>query len=146
MLSTAVPLLDPADERRRTSAVDVDPEAARERALEAEFERDRERRRRIEEEQKWREDQQYMRRLEMWERHERSVVVVTGQCMQAVASASLALLACASAPSTTLPGRLRDVCLQRWVCWACMVWAAQYTVEGTFSVLDDAARSPAEAK
>jgi hypothetical protein len=67
-----------AEDRRR--AAEADAEAARERALEAEFERERERKRRNEEEGKRREEREYQRRLEVWERHERLVVVAQQRC------------------------------------------------------------------
>lgn len=52
-----------------------DDESAREAALEAEFERDRQRQRSMQEDQRRREEREYQRRLDMWERHERLVVV-----------------------------------------------------------------------
>jgi len=52
-----------------------DDESAREAALEAEFERDRQRQKAMHEDQRRREEREYQRRLEMWERHERLVVV-----------------------------------------------------------------------
>jgi uncharacterized membrane protein YdbT with pleckstrin-like domain len=66
-------LAAPVEDRRR--AAEADAEAARERALEAEFERERERKRRNEEEGKRREEREYQRRLDVWDRHERLVVV-----------------------------------------------------------------------
>lgn len=56
-----------------------DDDAAREAALEAEFDRERQRQRAIQEEQRRREEREYQRRLEIWERHER-LVVVPAQC------------------------------------------------------------------
>lgn len=68
-----LPHANAAEERRR--AAEANAEAERERALEVEFERERERKRRNEEEAKRREEREYQRRLELWERHERLVVM-----------------------------------------------------------------------
>lgn len=78
-LTNHVPSPCSAD-RHRGPAADLDPEAARERALEVEFERERERRRRNEDEQRRRDEREYQRRLEFWERHERLVVAVQSCC------------------------------------------------------------------
>eukprot|EP00775_Hariotina_reticulata_P005966 gene5966-6205_t len=62
-------------ERRQSSAAEP-TEEERERAIEADFERERERKRRMEDEHRRREEREYQRRLDVWERHERLVVVV----------------------------------------------------------------------
>lgn len=74
------------DERSRLSSPATrhergrgDDDAAREAALEAEFDRERQRQRAIQDEQRRREEREYQRRLEIWERHER-LVVVPVQC------------------------------------------------------------------
>lgn len=79
-------LLPPAEEERsRVSSPSSRPErgrdddAAREAALEAEFDRERHRQRAMQEDQRRREEREYQRRLDIWERHERLVVVLV-QC------------------------------------------------------------------
>jgi hypothetical protein len=89
-------------------------EAAREAALEAEFDRERHRQRTMQEDQRRREEREYQRRLEVWERHER-LVVVPVQCSMLLCQPTLQLSQGVRACSWLLAQQLEQPAPCQWV-------------------------------